>query len=157
MMPQEGRKQKLRLLALHSFRTSARIFKQQVSYEAHRYRPLTEGPMCMINIWHYGLTLSSHVMQFQQSGLVDETRDLVDVVFIDAPHPASGAIPRDVAPHFNGPFFEWFTVERMCVLRSPMSSYSSIIFGHAMCPLRRLSHPWQWGVRLTIHCSAEQR
>lgn len=31
--------------------------------------------------------------------------------FVDAPHGASGAIPRDVKPYFEGPYFEWFTAE----------------------------------------------
>jgi hypothetical protein len=32
-------------------------------------------------------------------------------VFVDAPHSASGAIPRDVKPFFVGPYYEWFTAE----------------------------------------------
>lgn len=34
-------------------------------------------------------------------------------VFIDAPHPASGLVPRDVAPFFSPPYYEWFTAESM--------------------------------------------
>lgn len=33
--------------------------------------------------------------------------------FIDAPNPASGQIPKDVAPYFSGPYHEWTTVERI--------------------------------------------
>lgn len=32
-------------------------------------------------------------------------------VFIDAPHPASGPIPDDVAPYFEAPYYEWVTAE----------------------------------------------
>ncbi len=32
-------------------------------------------------------------------------------VFIDAPNAASGTIPKDVAPFFTGPYYEWFTGE----------------------------------------------
>eukprot|EP00955_Chlamydomonas_euryale_P058203 357000-Chlamydomonas_euryale.AAC.8 len=52
----------------------------------------------------------------------------VPQVFIDAPHPASGAIPRDVSPYFGGPYYEWFTVETMVrqlkVWVAPLSSWS---------------------------------
>ncbi|KAG1671066.1 hypothetical protein FOA52_000737 [Chlamydomonas sp. UWO 241] len=71
---------KLKLLALHSFRTSARIFKDQ----------------------------------FERAKLGPQTRDLVEVVFIDAPHLASGALPKDVLPYWpEGPHYEWFTVDQM--------------------------------------------
>jgi len=37
-----------------------------------------------------------------------------EIVYIDAPHPASGQIPRDVKPFFgDGPYFEWFTVSEL--------------------------------------------
>ena len=65
----------LRLLALHSFRTSAAIFRRQLA---------------------------------RLGGL-----DGAELVFIDAPHAASGPLPEDVAgAGFEGPFFEWFTVEQ---------------------------------------------
>lgn len=32
-------------------------------------------------------------------------------VFIDAPHLASGPIPDDVLPYFEGPYYEWVTAE----------------------------------------------
>lgn len=41
--------------------------------------------------------------------------------FLDAPHAASGPIPSDVQPHFTGPYFEWFTVEK-----NPVSVWPSI-------------------------------
>ncbi|GAX72970.1 hypothetical protein CEUSTIGMA_g424.t1 [Chlamydomonas eustigma] len=70
---------KLRVLALHSFRTSSKIFQAQ----------------------------------FIRAKLGLATEDLVEVVYIDAPHPASGLIPRDVEHFFKGPYYEWFTVETM--------------------------------------------
>jgi hypothetical protein len=33
-------------------------------------------------------------------------------VFITAPNPASGPIPKDVAGTFDGPYYEWFTTEK---------------------------------------------
>eukprot|EP00967_Tisochrysis_lutea_P082795 scaffold114743_cov19-Tisochrysis_lutea.AAC.2 len=37
-----------------------------------------------------------------------------EIVYIDAPNPASGPVPRDVRPFFgDGPFFEWTTVQEM--------------------------------------------
>ena len=52
-------------------------------------------------------------LQFRRSRLISQTEDLVEVVFINAPHAASGPIPRDVLPYFEGPYYEWFTVESM--------------------------------------------
>lgn len=69
---------KLRVLALHSFRTSGRIFQQQL----------------------------------QLSKLDQLLGDLLEFVFVDAPHPSSGAIPQDVHKAFEGPYFEWFTADR---------------------------------------------
>ncbi|GLC77094.1 hypothetical protein PLESTF_001883600, partial [Pleodorina starrii] len=68
---------RLRVLCVHSFRTSGAIFQQQL----------------------------------QRAGLLDALSDLVEFTFIDAPHPASGPIPRDVKPYFAGPYYEWFTAE----------------------------------------------
>ncbi|MEW5312156.1 MAG: hypothetical protein WDW38_003804 [Sanguina aurantia] len=68
---------KLRCLALHSWRTSASIFQQQLA----------------------------------RARLQDKLSDLLDIVFIDAPHLASGPIPDDVLPYFEGPYYEWVTAE----------------------------------------------
>lgn len=35
-----------------------------------------------------------------------------DITFVNAPNPASGPIPKDVAPFFPGPYFEWWNAER---------------------------------------------
>ncbi|GIL60114.1 hypothetical protein Vafri_14749 [Volvox africanus] len=72
--PNTGRQ---RVLCIHSFRTSGKIFQQQL----------------------------------QRAGLLEALSDLVEFVFVDAPHPASGPIPRDVRPYFEGPYYEWFTAE----------------------------------------------
>jgi hypothetical protein len=37
---------------------------------------------------------------------------LVDIFFVDAPNPASGPIPDDVAPYFQGPYFEWWNAQK---------------------------------------------
>jgi len=69
------RRRRLRLLALHSFRTSAAIFRRQLA---------------------------------RLGGL-----EGAELVFIDAPHAASGPLPDDVAAAgFEGPFLEWFTVKQ---------------------------------------------
>ncbi|KAG2447006.1 hypothetical protein HYH02_008160 [Chlamydomonas schloesseri] len=68
---------RLRILCLHSFRTSGKIFEEQL----------------------------------QRAQLTEALGDLVELTHVDAPHPASGAIPRDVKPYFDGPYFEWFTAE----------------------------------------------
>eukprot|EP00879_Flechtneria_rotunda_P003150 GHRR01003372.1.p1 GENE.GHRR01003372.1~~GHRR01003372.1.p1 ORF type:complete len:296 (+),score=71.11 GHRR01003372.1:250-1137(+) len=69
---------KLRVLCLHSWRTSGDIFKAQ----------------------------------FQRSKLDVALDDLLELVFLTAPHAASGPIPDDVAGAFQGPYFEWFTTEK---------------------------------------------
>ncbi|KAL6760730.1 serine hydrolase FSH [Haematococcus lacustris] len=69
---------KLRILALHSFRTSAAIMK----------------------------------LQFEKAQM-GRLSDIVELVYLDAPNLASGPIPRDVKPFFEGPYREWVTVEAM--------------------------------------------
>lgn len=66
---------KLRVLALHSFRTSGSIFSDQL--EALGNWPNAIGDLC-------------------------------EFVYVDAPHPASGEVPKDVASFFAGPYFEWW-------------------------------------------------
>jgi len=51
-------------------------------------------------------------LQLQRSGLFDALRDLLDIVFIDAPNPASGPVPDDVAPFFPEPYFEWWNAHK---------------------------------------------
>lgn len=69
---------KLRVLCLHSWRTSADIF----------------------------------IAQWKRAGLDVALADLVELVFITAPNPASGPIPGDVAGTFEGPYYEWFSTEK---------------------------------------------
>lgn len=71
-------KRKAKILALHSFRTSGAIFKDQL----------------------------------QRSGILQDLEDLIEITFVDAPNPASGPIPDDVAPFFSPPYFEWWNAER---------------------------------------------
>ncbi|PSC70237.1 low CO2-induced aldose reductase isoform B [Micractinium conductrix] len=71
-------RKRLRVLALHSFRTSGAIFAEQQ----------------------------------RRAGLDAALADLIDVTYIDAPNAASGPIPDDVAPHFEGPYYEWWNASR---------------------------------------------
>lgn len=64
----------LKILCLHSFRTSAAILRGQLD----------------IAQWPSSLG------------------DLCQFTFMDAPHPASGNIPPDVASFFEPPYFEWW-------------------------------------------------
>ena len=67
---------KLRVLCLHSFRTSAVILSDQLAMAG----------------WGDSQCLG----------------DLCEFVYMDAPHPASGPIPPDVAGFFQPPYFEWW-------------------------------------------------
>jgi hypothetical protein len=69
---------KLKVLALHSWRTSGKIFTEQML----------------------------------RAGLDKSLADLVDIVYIDSPNPASGPIPDDVKPYFEGPYYEWWNAEK---------------------------------------------
>lgn len=46
--------------------------------------------------------------QMKRAGLDKSIGDLVEIVYVNAPHPASGPIPNDVTPVFKGPYFEWW-------------------------------------------------
>ena len=39
-------------------------------------------------------------------------------VYVDAPNEASGPIPDDVKPYFDGPYFEWWNAEKVTFLQS---------------------------------------
>ncbi|DBA87420.1 TPA: hypothetical protein ACH3X1_004466 [Trebouxia sp. C0004] len=69
---------KLRVLALHSFRTSGKTF----------------------------------ALQMNRAGLDKALQDLLDIVYVDAPNAASGPIPEDVKPYFDGPYYEWWNAEK---------------------------------------------
>lgn len=65
---------RLRILLLHSFRTSAAIFKEQI----------------------------------RRSGLQRPLNEVADLIYLEAPHSASGDAPEDVAANFSPPYFEWW-------------------------------------------------
>jgi hypothetical protein len=44
----------------------------------------------------------------KRAGLDKALDDLVEIVYVNAPHTASGPIPKDVAPFFEGPYYEWW-------------------------------------------------
>ena len=46
------------------------------------------------------------------AGLLDALSDLIDITFVDAPNPASGPIPEDVASFFPPPYYEWWNASR---------------------------------------------
>lgn len=48
---------------------------------------------------------------------------LLHQTFADAPHAASGPIPRDVAPFFSPPHYEWFTVESVVGVQGMHSNH----------------------------------
>lgn len=134
-----GPPQRLRVLMLHSFRTSAAIFKQQV----HPMIILLCGTTRQLNT-HIDAQSRLYDLQMQISGLDRQLNDLVEMVrllcrrcgnlqecslrlcvrlkvrhretlssvavqiFVDAPHAASGPIPKDVEPYFDPPFREWW-------------------------------------------------
>mmetsp|Transcript_15156 Transcript_15156/g.45697 ORF Transcript_15156/g.45697 Transcript_15156/m.45697 type:complete len:234 (-) Transcript_15156:56-757(-) len=69
---------RLRILMLHSFRTSGAIFQEQV----------------------------------RRSGLQNPLNEAAELIYMNAPHAASGDIPQDVAAHFSPPFFEWWNFRK---------------------------------------------
>lgn len=50
--------------------------------------------------------------QMKRAKLDARLADLVEIVYADAPWPASGPIPADVSPYFAGPYYEWLTVNQ---------------------------------------------
>ncbi|KAK9843632.1 hypothetical protein WJX81_000221 [Elliptochloris bilobata] len=70
---------RLRILALHSFRTSGKIFSEQMKL----------------------------------AGLDAKLADLIDLVYVNAPCPATGPLPPDVPPDlFPPPYFEWWNAKQ---------------------------------------------
>lgn len=47
-----------------------------------------------------------------RSGLAGAISELADIVYVDAPNSASGPIPEDVSPFFEGPYFEWWNAHK---------------------------------------------
>jgi hypothetical protein len=52
-------------------------------------------------------------MQMRRAELDERLKDLVDIVYVNAPHEASGPIPDDVAPFFQGPYYEWWNAKQV--------------------------------------------
>lgn len=61
-------------------------------------------------MWAFCATYAalSVATQMKRAGLDKAIGDLVEIVYVNAPHPASGPIPNDVTPVFKGPYFEWW-------------------------------------------------
>jgi len=61
--------------------------------------------------WRYDNLYTTYCAELVNPMLISTT----EFVYIDAPNPASGNIPRDVLHFFgkDGPFYEWFTVSEM--------------------------------------------
>lgn len=51
-------------------------------------------------------------IQLRRSGLLQALEDLIEIVFVNAPNPASGPVPDDVSPFFDPPYFEWWNAHR---------------------------------------------
>lgn len=82
---------KLKVLALHSFRTSGAIFKHQVCKICNLHTWLM--------LWHDHaqndqLKVCMTSAQIERTGIMAQLSDLIDVTYIDAPNAASGKIPR---------------------------------------------------------------
>ena len=46
--------------------------------------------------------------QMEIAGLSDNLKDLIDIVYVDAPNTSSGPLPPDVPVDiFKGPYYEW--------------------------------------------------
>lgn len=100
----------MKLLALHSFRTSAAIFQQQLTRGRWLNDVFAPGaielvrwaePEARFDSWLEGSGRHSPGMRPQHSA---QCVHCTLQVFIDAPNPASGKVPRDVAPFFAGPY-----------------------------------------------------
>ena len=50
--------------------------------------------------------------QLEIAGLSERLKDLIDIVFVDAPNAASGPLPPDVPDIFKGPYWEWWNAEQ---------------------------------------------
>lgn len=50
--------------------------------------------------------------QVQLANLDQALADVVEFVFVNAPHPASGLIPQDVVTVFDGPYYEYWNANQ---------------------------------------------
>lgn len=52
-------------------------------------------------------------LQMRRSGLDKKLEDIIEFVYIDAPHAATGPPPPDVAPFFEPPYREWWNMREV--------------------------------------------
>lgn len=145
-------RKRLRVLALHSFRTSGAIFAEQ-----QRRAGLDAALADLIDVVRRGgagaLVTSvpcfphatpPHATQCRSvqrqppntrpsAAVLNATAVLLWLpplvqTYIDAPNAASGPIPDDVAPHFEGPYYEWWVAGRCaCYIPSRRGSGEELI------------------------------
>ena len=52
-------------------------------------------------------------LQMETAGLAEKLKDLIDIVYVNAPNPASGPLPPDVPKDvFPGPYYEWWNAQQ---------------------------------------------
>lgn len=39
-------------------------------------------------------------------------------MYVNAPNAASGPIPEDVKPYFDGPYYEWWNAEKVIIIQA---------------------------------------
>ena len=56
---------------------------------------------------------SIFALQMETAGLTEKLKDLIDIVYVNAPNPASGPAPPDVpADVFQAPYYEWWNAQQ---------------------------------------------
>jgi len=48
-------------------------------------------------------------------------------VYVNAPNEASGLIPEDVKPYFDGPYYEWWNAEKVIAQTFLLSSVQRLL------------------------------
>ena len=61
----------------------------------------------------------------RRSGLDRKLEDVLEFVYMDAPHEATGPPPADVTPFFEGPYRQWWATEEVIPL--PPATYSVLV------------------------------
>ena len=62
----------------------------------------------------------------RRSGLDRQLGDVLEFVYMDAPHEATGPPPADVTPFFEGPYRQWWATEEVTPL--PPVIYSVLVY-----------------------------
>jgi len=96
---------KLRLLCLHSYRTSAAIFKQQMKRGGLHDTLADLADMVRTATMTSSAGLLARGVDRVVSG-IGATQD-----YLDAPIPATGPPMDDVLPYFEPPFFQWWSAD----------------------------------------------